>query len=133
MAELLVRVIDKVHETDSVLNALLLKHGDVVSVRPDGHPWSTREKTSPYRQIVKVPGAKVSDLAHLAREDSDPDPKKSRRRIVSLDPHVFAAIRSERTHGILSGEFSPYIEMTLQEIRAIEIERPRRIGGVVEL
>ena len=130
MAELLVRVVDKTNPNDPVVDAHLLKRGDVVAVCPDGHPWSERERSAEYWQIVRVAGVSVATLLHLVAEDVSRDPGRSRRRVVSLD---LDRVRSEKRLALASGLNAPHLDMSLSEVRAIETERPRRAGGVVEL
>jgi hypothetical protein len=73
MAEMLVRVVDKVNTDDPVLDSKCLKRGMVVAICPDGWPWSDAERGAPYWRIVKVPGAAVGDLsAYLVAELGDP-------------------------------------------------------------
>lgn len=55
MAEVLIRVVDKVHPTDAVLDRQLTKFGDVIHVAPDGWPWGSEELINPEWRIVKIP------------------------------------------------------------------------------
>jgi len=72
MAEMLLRVVDKINDTDDALNAQCTKRGDVIVICPDGWPWSETERTSPDWKIVKVPGVAVDDLTgFLAEEPGD--------------------------------------------------------------
>jgi hypothetical protein len=72
MAEMLVRIVDKVNPDSKVLDARCLKRGMVVTIQPDGWEWSDAERKAPYWQIVTVPGASVDDLsAYLAPEPGD--------------------------------------------------------------
>lgn len=45
MAELLIRVVDKATSADPVFDALISKRDDVVSIQPDGGPWSAPERS----------------------------------------------------------------------------------------
>lgn len=81
MAEMLVRTVDKKNTDDIYKDVGLLKRGDVVVICEDGHKWSTEERTAPYWQIVKVPGAKVKDLIiYTIREPGDPRVQKTLQR-----------------------------------------------------
>jgi len=118
MWELLVRKVDKRHLTDPVNDRQLLKRGDVVAIKPGGHPWSKRERTNPEWEIIRVSGASLEALEHLLLGDP-PDlclpAEEARRRVVSL---VFEDLKPE---------------MTLTQIRSAEVVRPKRHRGVVEL
>ncbi len=61
MAELLVRVKDKVNPDSPQLDAKCLKAGDVVVACPDGWEWSELEKSNPDWLIVKVPGMSMEE------------------------------------------------------------------------
>jgi hypothetical protein len=63
MAELLVKAVDAVHR-DPIKDRACYKRGDIVDVRPDGHPWG-REEGPPKFTIVKMPGVPAKDLAYL--------------------------------------------------------------------
>jgi recombinational DNA repair protein (RecF pathway) len=65
MAELLIRVVDKVHPTDPAKDQLCFKAGDVIHVAADGWPWGSEELTNPEWRILKLPGvdpALVEDM-----------------------------------------------------------------------
>lgn len=64
MCEMLVMKVDKVN-ADPVLDPSLPKAGYVITVQNDGWPWSAEELNHPRWTIVKVPGAKVSDMDKL--------------------------------------------------------------------
>lgn len=73
MAELLVRVVDKVNNDSVYLDAKCLKRGDVVVVCPDGWVWSDLERKNPDWHIVKVPGMSMSEAqAFTSPEIGDP-------------------------------------------------------------
>lgn len=62
MAELLVKARDNAHPDPVKDRAGCYKAGDVVVVRPDGHPWG-REEGPPQFVIVKLAGVPVADVA----------------------------------------------------------------------
>lgn len=87
MAELLVRVIDKIN-ADETLNLQCLKRGDVVSICEDGHTWGTVELANPDWRIVTIPGVAVEDLEGLLMPEIDVDskaPTPKRRRMFNLN------------------------------------------------
>lgn len=53
MAELLVRVIDKIND-DFYKNCQCTKRGDVIAVKPDGWLWSSEELRNPDWRIIKT-------------------------------------------------------------------------------
>jgi len=76
MAELLVRVIDKVNEDDPALNLLCLKRGDVVTVQEDGWLWSGKELAGNPWTVIRFPGASVdASLPYLVSLYRSDDPE----------------------------------------------------------
>lgn len=73
MAELLVRVVDKV-SADPLIDAQCTKRGDVIVVMPDGHGWGRMELNNPDWRIVKIPGVKVSEALHFTEPEQPADP-----------------------------------------------------------
>jgi hypothetical protein len=65
MAEVLIRVVDKVNPTDPAKDQLCFKAGDVIHVAPDGWGWGSEEVTNPDWRIVKLPGFDPALLADL--------------------------------------------------------------------
>ena len=55
MAELLIRVVDKVNDSPAK-NQLCFKAGDVLHVAADGWQWGTEELANPAWRILKLPG-----------------------------------------------------------------------------
>ena len=82
MAELLVRVVDKVNPNDPDLDLQCLKRGDVVTVGEDGWPWSGKELSNPEWKVMYFPGASLSAAqSYLAPELPDgPDDLSTKRR-----------------------------------------------------
>ncbi len=74
MAELLVRVVDKINHDDPYLDAKCLKAGDVVVVCPDGWVWGREELANPEWRIVRVPGLTVEQCAGFLSEEPETDP-----------------------------------------------------------
>ena len=75
MAELLVRVIDKVNKDDPYLDAKCLKRGDVVCVMSDGHAWSPAELKSPHWRVLHLPSLSVEKAEAFLGPEIDEDPK----------------------------------------------------------
>jgi len=96
MAEMLLRVVDKINDTDPVLDAHCTKRGDVIVICPDGWPWSATERTNPDWKIVKVPGVAVDALTgFLAEEPGDHQVNpKLRRRGKTFDVQSWAGAGS---------------------------------------
>ncbi len=73
MAELLVRVKDKINE-DFYLNCQCTKAGDVICIQPDGWNWGREELKNPDWRIIKMPGVKESDLSAFLQPELPVDP-----------------------------------------------------------
>lgn len=56
MAELLIRIVDKVNPDNAAQNQLCFKAGDILHVAPDGWTWGTEELSNPEWRILKLPG-----------------------------------------------------------------------------
>lgn len=91
MAELLVRVIDKIND-DPVLNTKCMKRGDVVVVCPDGWGWSKEELTNPFWRIIKMPNLSMEEANRFLAPELDTDPnqpsKTLQRRAFKLDFNI---------------------------------------------
>lgn len=71
MAELLVRVVDKIGD-DIFKDAALTKRGDVIVVCPDGWPWGSEELSNPEWRIISVPDmTEIEANAMTTREIGD--------------------------------------------------------------
>ena len=81
MAEILLRVRDKVNPTDPYKNCKLTKRGDVIHVAPDGWPWGARELDQPFWRIVKFPGVNPQLLEDLLGPELDTDPQNPSRML----------------------------------------------------
>jgi len=60
MAELLVRIVDKINSSDSYLNTQCLKRGDVVVVQENDWDWSLAELAGNPWTVIKFPDGSVS-------------------------------------------------------------------------
>lgn len=75
MAEILIKSIDAVHSNPEKDKGCY-KRGDIVDVRPDGHPWG-REEGLPKFVIVKIPGLDPATVMHLMSMNEDrTDPER---------------------------------------------------------
>lgn len=74
MAELLVRILDKVN-TDKILDSKCTKRGDVISVCPDGWEWGTEEINSAQWAIIKLPNVTTSEASVFLSPEIDIDPQ----------------------------------------------------------
>lgn len=78
MAELLVRVVDKVN-SDPYLDVHCTKRGDVIAVCPDGWRWGSGELNNPAWRIVKLPGVTVSQASVFLGPEIETDPTHPNR------------------------------------------------------
>lgn len=87
MAELLVRVKDKINE-DFYRNAHCSKRGDVIVVQEDGWAWGRDELNLPFYRIIRVP-LTVSEASVFLAPEINQDPqqpsKTLQRRAFKLD------------------------------------------------
>jgi len=68
--ELLVRLEDRGDPTDPTT----AKRGDVIDIRPDGWPWSERERNHPARRLIRVPDLTPADAQALLASEQIPVP-----------------------------------------------------------
>lgn len=80
MAELLVRVVDKVG-ADIYQDAQLTKRGDVIAVCEDGAPWGTEDLANPEWRIVRVPGVAAERFMGLLTPELPIDPEQPSRTL----------------------------------------------------
>ncbi len=78
MAELLLRVVDKVGAT-IYQDCKLTKRGDVIVVQPNGWAWSVQEKTNPAWRILGLPNVSESAASVLLSAEKDVDPLQPSR------------------------------------------------------
>lgn len=79
MAELLIRIRDKVNQDSIYLDCSCLKRGDVVTVQRDGWPWGDKELSNPDWRILAVPGTSVNVFQALLAEEVDENPSMPSR------------------------------------------------------
>lgn len=65
MAEMLVRTVDKPLSGDPYTDRHRSMRGCVITIMPDGHPWSQEERNAPFWRIVKFPGLAFSQLSQF--------------------------------------------------------------------
>jgi hypothetical protein len=80
MAEMLVRVVDKVG-VDLYKDCQCTKRGDVIVAQADGWNWGLQEKTNPHYRIIKVPGLTVSAAQALCSPEVAVDPNNPSRTL----------------------------------------------------
>ena len=78
MAELLVRVVDKVND-DPYLDCHCTKRGDVIVIAPDGWSWGREELTNPHWRIVKAPNISVDDASAFLGPELETNPQNPSR------------------------------------------------------
>jgi len=88
MAELLVRVVDKVNPNDPDLDLQCLKRGDVVAIGEDGWPWSGKELSNPDWKVMYFPGASVSAAESYLMPEYASGPEDA--ELIMLRPRAFA-------------------------------------------
>lgn len=88
MAELLVRVVDKVNE-DFYLNCQCTKRGDVIVVQPDGWGWGLEELKNPDWRIIVMPELSLAEAEAMLAPELPVDPlnpsKTLQRRAFKFD------------------------------------------------
>lgn len=84
MAELLIRVVDKVND-NLYLDCQCTKRGDVIVVCPDGWVWSKEERTNPDWRIVSIPKMSVSEATVFLA----PEPAKGQTASRTLQRRAF--------------------------------------------
>lgn len=98
MAELLLRVVDKINPHCPIKNRLCTKRGDVIHVARDGWPWGSDETANPHWVIVKLPGVDPDDITHLVHPmltSTNGKPVYKRAHMVNLDKWVGDEITGE--------------------------------------
>lgn len=102
MAELLIRVADRVHARDVARDQEQPRRGDVIVIQPDGWTWSVRELTAPHWRILRLSGVSADALAKWLEPEAwtvddlnlpDPDrpPLGRRVRRLNLDAALLPA------------------------------------------
>lgn len=89
MAELLLRVHDKVNTEDFYANCKCTKRGDVIVAMPDGWNWGAKELTLPFYRVLKIPALSVGEAETLIAPELEIDPVNPsltlQRRAFGLD------------------------------------------------
>ena len=129
MAELLVRVIDKVNE-DFYLNLKCTKRGDVIVACPDGWAWGKEEVRDPNYRIFQIPDMTLSEALALCSPEIDINPETPsrtlQRRMAKLDldnaslPTAikdFLADGSRRVAALT-------VPLAIAEVRALKVVKP---------
>lgn len=80
MAELLIRVVDKIHD-DFYRNTKMTKRGDVIAAKPDGWPWGKDELNDPRWRIVCLPGISLAQAESFLAEEPEKDPANPSRTL----------------------------------------------------
>jgi hypothetical protein len=73
MAEILLRVVDRVNTESAVKDRQCTKAGDVIVIKPDGWPWGTKELINPDWRIVKLVGVDPKSIEDFLAEDRNGD------------------------------------------------------------
>lgn len=123
MAELLVRVVDKVNADDFYLDCQCTKRGDVIAVVPDGWDWGREERANPEWTILSVPDMSVGEAQMLVSAEPAQALAPSRtlqRRAFGLDLDGLDAARLDAA------------QIRAHMIRKASIADPLVIGGASE-
>lgn len=134
MAELLVRVVDKVNNTSVYRNVGCMKRGDVVVVVPDGWVWARSERLHPEWRILRIAHYTVSEAqALLAPEATRADRLAHKRTLqrrgfyINLDraglPARLVAYLADSSRAAPAFDVTPAV-LTLDEVRALKVQRP---------
>lgn len=81
MAELLIRVKDKINAVDYYKNFQCTKRGDVIVACPDGWNWGNDELSDPQYRIVKIPSLPLIDAQALTTPEQETDPVRPSRTL----------------------------------------------------
>lgn len=131
MAEMLVRVIDKVNKVDPYLDAQCLKRGDVVCVMPDGHHWSAKELKSPHWRVLYLPSLPVEKAEAFLGPEIDEDPRNPskvlRRRAFRVDLDALPADAKEAVADGAKVEQKIQVMLSEQEALLLKIGKPRLV------
>ena len=103
MVELLIRTQDKKADTPTkALEVQRMHRGDVVLWRPDGWPWSAREKASPAWRILRI-NITPSEADALVSPELD---------VLSIKLHVWKRIRKLDLDNVLisPGKFKTFLD-----------------------
>src|SRR5690349_729658 len=73
MAEVLVRLVDKINE-DFYLNCQCTKRADIIVAEPNGWPWGKEEFNDPRYMIVKSPNVSLDEAQTFCAPELPVDP-----------------------------------------------------------
>lgn len=121
MAELLVRVVDKVNVDDFYLNTKCTKRGDVIVVCPDGWLWGSQELANPEWRIVQVPDLMLEEAEALLAPERDVDPRHPSR---TLQRRAFALNLDLPICAPMLTTVAGPVEIAASVIRAAKHARP---------
>lgn len=102
--EILIRVVDK----EPSGSPRFFKAGDVITIQPDGHPWSERERTSAEWRIVRAPilqthaDTLMAAAVDLIVEQAHPEWTRRRYRINLTHIAVASLLTGPRTQEIIN-------------------------------
>lgn len=122
MAELLVRVVDKVHPTDPDKNLQCTKKGDVIWICPDGWNWGREELANPEWRIMKMPGVDPATLWDMLDADisyigGQGFIKRKRVRAYNLDGPLATSL-------IASGQVITLTPVQVSAVLALKYTKP---------
>jgi len=80
MAELLVRIVDKVNP-DFYLNCGCTKRGHVIAAHPDGWAWGREERANPEWRILMVPDLSLNDVSVFLAPERNVNPRHPSRTL----------------------------------------------------
>lgn len=120
MAELLIRVVDKVNE-DFYLNCQCTKRGDVVVAQPDGWAWGLEELKNPDWRIVVMPELSLGDAQAMLAPELDKDPKSPsktlQRRAFKFDLDALATSSPDAKAFLADGKRSSPIIKFVADVK----------------
>lgn len=136
MAELLVRTEDKPASGNPLTDRHRSGRGCVITIQPDGHPWSEAERTAPFWRIVRLPGVPRSDLTQFTAPDVGYGDKEAeaidrvlRRWASALDLDALDALSpTERARIAAGGSSARDLLLAMRKARPA-LQGPVRIIG----
>lgn len=131
MAQLLIRVVDKVHP-DFYENTKNTKRGDVVMACPDDWVWGSEAMTAPYWRIIKHTQLPLSEAQALMTPELDVDPQNPSRtlqkRAFKLNIDAAALPQAIKTWLADDSRATPVLDVTplvnLTNFRALKVTKP---------
>ncbi len=115
--EIIVRVVDKKHPSDPVLDNQCIKAGDVAGVKPDGFAWGKEELNGLNWRIISVPDLTPAQAAALvAHEPGDP---ATNRMVRARGNHLNLDLLTPAEASALRGPRSVKLSLTSARIAAL--------------